>query len=797
MEIEYIGEHLFWGYAGRFALFVAFFSAIFAGFAYFLAASENRSDFRQWRCWARKAFTIHSIMVFTASFALMFVLLNHYYEYRYVWIHMENDLALGYKIAAFWAGQEGSLLFWALAQVFFGLLIIRRERTWESPVMAVFSLSQVFMISMLLGLRFGGLRIGFDPFMLLRLAPENLGNHFFHNPEYLKLITDGNGLNPLLRNFWMMSHPPVTFIGYAAVLVPYCFAVAGLWKRKYHEWITPAMPWTILGVLFLGAGILLGGVWAYESLTFGGFWAWDPIENASLVPWLILVAALHLMVVSEKKRHSYFPGFLFITLAFVFVIYATYLTRSGVLSETSVHSFGSDGMGRHILIYLFSFLILALVLLFRNNRYLPSKTNEQVFKREFWLFVAALVLVLSAFQIIFSTSIPVINKAFGTGLTPPVDVVAYYNRWQLPFAVVIALLMGVSHFIRWGHNHIRKFLLNMSFAAGLAVVTSLLFVLFYGISGVPYTLMLIASSFALFSSLDMLFRFRRLMPGTGATISHLGMALMLLAILLTFSQKNTISKNTSGYMLGNQFSETENLLLIKGEIMPMGEFYVTYAGREFDGERFRYQVDFLKKNQSGDFYKVFSSFPTVLLNERMGNVYEPFAKIFPFRDLFTYITFADLSEIKPQGTLELTNEISIAINDTLTFDNNSLILRGIDTGAPETDDDDIVLTANLEVLTHFGKSYYADPVMIVSDGYLLHRDATVRDLDITFRFKRVSDEAYTIVIGVYEEQPEFIIIKTIIFPLINLLWISIIIMMIGLWMAYRDRRRKLIKTGKK
>lgn len=799
MDIQYVGEHLFWGYFGRFALFMAFFSAIVSAFAYWRGADSALIDYRQWKSWGRRAFRFHSLMVGLASFALIFILLSRFYEYRYVWMHMENDLALGYKIASFWAGQEGSLLFWALCQVAFGLLLIRFARQWEAPVMGVFALSQVFMISMLLGLRFGALRIGFDPFLLLRLSPENIDNHFFHNPEYLSFIADGNGLNPLLRNFWMLSHPPVTFIGYAAVLVPFAYALSGLWKRQYHGWIRPALPWTVLAVFFLGAGILLGGVWAYESLTFGGFWAWDPIENASLVPWLILVAGLHLMLVSYKRKHSYFPAFLFIMLSFVFVIYATYLTRSGVLSETSVHSFGSDGMGRHILIYLFSFLVLGLVLLFRRYSQLPSKDNEEVFTREFWLFVGALVLVLSAFQVIFSTSIPVFNKLLGTNMAPPVDVVNYYNTWQLPFAVVIAILIAVTHFIGWGRNDYKTFLKNMALPLGLSLVVSLLFILFYGISGTGYVLMLLASSFAIFSSLDMLFRFRKRLMNTGAAISHLGMAMFILATLLTFSKKTTISENTSGYFLGENFPETENLLLIKGEVLPMGEYHVTYVGRTFDGERYLYQVDFLKENKEGDFYLAFSSFPTILLNERMGNVYEPYARIFPFRDIFTYVTFADLSQQELPEPYALLDEIRIALNDSIPFGNNILVLNGIETDSEpgQIDPDNLSITARAEVVTHFGRSYTVAPTYMIRNGQIMFRDDSIKDLDLMIRFRRVTDEPYTIVLEVYEERPEFIIIKTVIFPLINLLWLSIIIMLAGLWIAFRKRYLAAVNVDKK
>ncbi len=792
MEIQYIGEQLLPGYLGRFALILAFISALFAAFSYWQASNEKRPDFRHWRDWGRNAYRVHSFMIILASAALFYILLNRLYEYRYAWIHTENDLGLGYLISSFWAGQEGSFLFWTLCQVIFGLLLIRFDRNWEPPVMTIMAVSQVFMVSMMLGFRFGDLTIGMNPFILLREASENIDNHFFHNPNYLAMITDGNGLNPLLRNFWMLSHPPVTFIGYAAVLVPFCYALAGLWKKKYHEWIRAALPWTSFGLLSLGAGILLGGVWAYESLTFGGFWAWDPIENASLVPWLVLVAALHLMLVSRKKRNTYFPTFLFTILAFVLVIYATYLTRSGVLSDTSVHSFGSDGMGRHILVYLYAFLITGLVLLGINYKHLPSKDTEEPFTREFWLFIGALVLVLSAFQVIFSTSMPVMNKMFGTDFAPPLNVVEYYNNWQLPFAVVIGLLIGFTHFIKWGRNDLKRFFGSVGLSLILALAAVVLVTVFSDIQAPAHLLMAFASLFALFSSLDLVFRFKGQYAKNGAIVSHLGIGLFMFAVVLTFSQKETISKNTSGYFLGENFSETENLLLIKGEILPMGEFYVSYVGHQKEGDRLHYQVDFLKKNREGDYYKVFTSYPSILLNERMGNVYEPYAKVYPGRDIFTYITFADLERPDDLEDYTLIETLEIAVNDTLEIGNNQLVLNNLQTPSRqgEVDPDDIRITARMEVITHFGRSYEVNPSFILKDGYVSYEDDAARDLDLRFRFSDVTDKPFTIELEVFEERTDFIIIKTIIFPFINLLWLSIIVMMAGFWITFRYRWKR-------
>jgi cytochrome c-type biogenesis protein CcmF len=788
MDIQYVGEHLFAGNAGRFALVLAFFSAIFAAFAYLKASNDGHSDSRQWRHRARIAFRVHSLMVLVASFFLFYILLNRYYEYRYVWVHVENDLGLGYMIAAFWAGQEGSFLFWTFCQVLFGNLLIRFGRNWENPVMTVFSLSQMFMVSMMLGWRIGGINIGMDPFVLLRQLPEYASEALFQNPHYVSLIVDGNGLNPLLRNFWMLSHPPILFIGFAAILVPFCYAVAGLWKGQYHDWIRPSLPWVLLGVLFLGAGLLLGGVWAYESLTFGGFWAWDPVENASLVPWLVLVAAMHTMLVSIKKRNTYFPTFLFTILAFILVIYSTFLTRSGVLSGTSVHSFGNDGMGRQILVYIFSFLAIGLALLIKNYRKLPEKESEEPFTREFWLFIGALVLVLSAFQIIFTTSIPVFNSIFGSNLAPPVDVVAHYNNWQLPFAIALALLIGVTHFIKWGKNDMKKFLRSVILSLVLAIVVTFIVVVFYKITIPAFVLYVFAALFAFFSALDLVLRFYRQYATNGAVISHLGVALFLLAVMLTFSKKVTISENTSGFDLGAGFPPSENLLLIRDKVLPMGEFHVTFVGKQRTGNHIVYQVDFLKENRQGEFYKVFSSYPSVQLNERMGNVYEPFAKVFLLRDIFTYVTFADLPvEGHVHEEQKLIEQVEIAINDTISVLNHQLVLKGIEAPGGVLDPNNLSITANLELLTHFGKQYEVNPVFMVRNGFILHQDADVEDLDLKFRFKEVSEKPMTIVLDIIEVRPDFIIIKTVIFPFINLLWFSSLVMLIGFYIAFRHR----------
>ncbi len=169
---------------------------------------------------------------------------------------------------------------------------------------------------------------------------------------------DGNGLNDLLQNPWMVIHPPTLFTGFAMMLAPFAFAVAGLWTRRYTEWIKPAMPWLLMATLVLGVGITLGGYWAYVTLSFGGYWAWDPVENSSLVPWIAGVCGLHAMLVYEKAHRRTGAPSASRWRRFMLVVYSTFLTRSGILGDMSVHSFVDLGLSNQLLVWILAMIVL-------------------------------------------------------------------------------------------------------------------------------------------------------------------------------------------------------------------------------------------------------------------------------------------------------------------------------------------------------------------------------------------------------------------------------------------------------
>ena len=372
--MEYIGEHLLPGFIGRLSVSTAFVSALVAMVAYYLNARNENAGYRKI---ARYSFGLHSLATLGIVLSLFYLLLNHYFEYDYVWKHSSLNLEPRFVFSAFWEGQEGSFILWLFWNAVLGLILMFKAKDWENHSMMVFSAVQAFIASMVLGVYPLGLKIGSSPFVLMRETAENIGLPWTQLANYLErfpAFMDGTGLNPLLQNYWMTIHPPTLFLGFASTLVPFALAMAALIKGDFKSWVKPALPWAFFSVGILGLGILMGGAWAYEALSFGGFWAWDPVENSSLVPWIVMAGAAHLLLIYRNKRAGLSAAFIMSLLSFILILYSTFLTRSGILGDSSVHSFVDLGLSGQLLIYLLFFSVLALGLfLWRYKRSLKAR----------------------------------------------------------------------------------------------------------------------------------------------------------------------------------------------------------------------------------------------------------------------------------------------------------------------------------------------------------------------------------------------------------------------------------------
>ncbi len=790
MDINYLNEDILSGFLGKAGIFIAFFAAALSTMAFVQATEKKAKDQLRLNRIGVVSFWVHFAAISFSVLMLFLLIIRHRFEYAYVWQYSGTELPLRYIISCFWAGQEGSFLIWTFLQALLGVILIKKSASWKPYVMSIMAVSQVFLSSALLGIKLGAIQLGSSPFELLRNTVSDISNTIFTQADYLSGITNGNGLNPLLENIWMTTHPPILFLGYASVLIPAAFAIAGLWRGKWQEWIKPAMPWMLFSVLVLGIGILLGGMWAYVSLTFGGFWAWDPVENASLVPWMILVAALHFSLIAKKQNHALLLTYLFSTLAYFFVLYASFLTRSGILGETSVHSFGNDGMVTQLVIYMLFFLILPLILLIRKHKNLNINIKDSLFSKEFFIFLGGIIMILAAFQIIFVTSVPVWNTLFGLNISPPNNPVAYYNKWQLPYALLFAALIGFAYFLRYFKNESGAFVKKASIGLLLAVGATLLTAAFIPLRETSFVFFLIALFFAIIGSIYYLITNGIKKPTLGAAVSHIGFALFLIGVVLTFSNTRTISKNTSSYDLGNSQSNQEQLVLMRGDTLHMAEYLISYSDRETKGKEHFYTIDFLKENE-GKIEKEFSVHPSVNRNDRFGDVYNPATKHLLTRDIYTFITYA---EFNPEGYKQL-KKWEANPGDTILFGPNRILIDSVQTPVIKND------TANLndlELHAWFrlelpGKEHYA-----TTSSYIVKNLQTntlggeIDELGIKISFDGISPSGDAMIIGLYEKNNDYIVLKATINPYINIMWLGVLIMAFGLILAWVARK----KTGR-
>ncbi|NIV13009.1 MAG: heme lyase CcmF/NrfE family subunit, partial [Aliifodinibius sp.] len=272
------------------------------------------------------AFFLLSIAIVLLSYALA----SKDYQIRYVAEHVSNNLSAFYSISALWAGQAGSLLLWAWLLSLFAAIVIFQNRKRDSSLLphvtATLSTILVFFVALLVFVS--------NPFERLGFA-----------------IAEGQGLNPLLQNPGMIFHPPTLYLGYVGFAMPFAFAIAALITRKLDsQWILITRRWTLFSWMFLGIGILLGAKWAYVELGWGGYWGWDPVENASLMPWLTGTAFLHSVMIQERKSMLKIWNVSLIVITFLLTILGTFITRSGIIS--SVHSFGASNLGYVFLAFL-------------------------------------------------------------------------------------------------------------------------------------------------------------------------------------------------------------------------------------------------------------------------------------------------------------------------------------------------------------------------------------------------------------------------------------------------------------
>lgn len=812
--MKYIGENLLPGQIGHFLVLATLLSALVA-FVAFLKNhfAKNEVEAHTWRKLGRYSFYANFVFVVSTFGVLYYLISNHYFEYKYVWQHSSRSLPQEYLLSCFWEGQEGSYMLWSFWLGVLGLVLIKTAKQWEGGTVAVVSFAQFFIATMLLGIYIGSLKIGSSPFVLLRNEGVLDNAPIFKDAttgllraDYLTLIQDGSGLNTLLQNYWMVIHPPVLFLGFASSIVPFAFAFAGIIKKD-HSWVKPALPWGSFSAAILGIGIMMGAAWAYESLSFGGYWAWDPVENASLVPWIMLVAGLHTNLIYNSTGYSLRATYLFYFLSFVLVLYSSFLTKSGILGDTSVHAFTGADMTGQLVAFVLAFLIPSMFYLVRYYKQIPTIHKEEEFSsREFWMFIGALSFFLSAAIIIAQTSTPVFNKIFGTKFAKPEDVEFSYNQFQIFVAIILGLLTGITQYLKYkktsgiAYKPVFWAPILVSLAIGGAISTW--GNINYDKHGLGFLIAIHvaiwASVYAVVGNTNYLFAvLKGKTKAAGASIAHIGFGLVLVGILISSAKKEILSWNTVGLSIlqkDGKENPAENITLFKGVRTDMGTYNVTYLRDTLNEKYGKKFFELLFENKATK--ETYKLYPDVLKNNKgmEGFAANPDAKHYWNKDIFVYVT--SWLESKADDTAKFV-PMTMKVGDTAFYSNGLLILENVAVNPPDfkraVEKDETAMVLTIKTISKEGKINTASPAVAVTPTSMRSLPDSVVGQGLVFQFNKVANqETKQLEIGIKEnkQMTDLLTLKVLQFPFINVLWIGIIVMSAGFFMAMFSRLKR-------
>ena len=440
--------------AGSVALNLAFGFSILTVLTLFLY--NKNGDERLFLTGQRLALGI-SFFVFLATFILAYQLVQSNFDIDYVARYTSLETPVVYKISALWAGQSGSLLFWLFILSIYTTIVILQNQQKHNSLMpwVIITLAIVQMFFLVL---------------------TNYVTNPFKPTDADFIVSNGNGLNPLLQNVTMAIHPPTLYLGYVGFSVPFGFAISAMINRDTSPlWIQSIRRWSLVAWLFLSIGIILGGWWAYRELGWGGYWAWDPVENASFMPWLTATAFVHSIIIQEKKDMLRVWNMVLIIITFTLCIFGTFLTRSGVMS--SVHSFTGSSLGPIFLTFVFSIMIISFgMMYFRRNELRSTKKMESFTSRESGFLFNNMVFVVMCFAVFWGTLFPVFSEAIrGTKITvgPP-----FFNQINIPIGLILLALTGIGPLLAWRKTGKKILIRNFTFPiiTGLIVAILLLII---------------------------------------------------------------------------------------------------------------------------------------------------------------------------------------------------------------------------------------------------------------------------------------------------------------------------------
>jgi len=397
-------------------------------------------------------------LVGLASALMIYGMVTHDFSIKYIASVSDTTMETAYKVTAFWGGLDGSLLFWVLVLSMFSSVAVvtnhRRHRDMMGYVVATVMVVQVFFLSLLIFTK--------NPFTTFLTTPP----------------ADGQGLNPLLQNYWMVIHPPSLYTGFVAATIPFAFGIGALASGRLDDlWLGSVRVWMLICFGFLSLGLILGGRWAYEELGWGGYWAWDPVENAGLMPWFTATAFLHSAIIQEQRGMMKRWNMVLVIITFFLTIFGTFMTRAGIVQ--SVHAFGEDNvLALQFVVFLVFIAVVSIgLLVYRSNKLASRAQFDSFFSREFAFLLNNWILLACAFVVLFLTMLPTMSEALdGSRMSVGIE---YFNKVMTPLGLTLLLLAGAAPLLAWRKTTRERLYSQFIFPTVLLAVTIIVMVLVF------------------------------------------------------------------------------------------------------------------------------------------------------------------------------------------------------------------------------------------------------------------------------------------------------------------------------
>ncbi len=400
---------------------------------------------------SHRADLISVVSVFTAVSLLLRALVSSDFSLKYVAEHTSSNLPVIFKISAMWAGQSGSILLWLFILSIIVLILELdsryRQQRLDLKLITIINVFRLFFVFLLLMVN--------SPFTVAE-----------------GLLNDGSGLNPMLQSIGMIIHPPILFLGFSGFAIPFALVISALTSNKEEiDWARYSRPWILFSWVMLTAGIVTGGNWAYTELGWGGYWAWDPVENASLFPWLTATALIHSLIMQRKKKGMIIWNYLLISFTFILTIFGTFITRSGIFD--SVHSFSDSEIGYYFMVMIVILIIFVLYLFYKNYDNLKFNGERPgFFTRETGMILTNIILLILFAGVFLGTIFPIISEFTGRRIVLDKS---FFNQLTVPFWLALIFLMGVCPLLEWKKTDTGAFLKNLFLPLGLTVTTLIIF----------------------------------------------------------------------------------------------------------------------------------------------------------------------------------------------------------------------------------------------------------------------------------------------------------------------------------